>query len=302
MPKFMTSLPKLESQKQRKRTEEQRKGSAKAFFRWSCGDAITLIEFWQLPHKSLTNCPFLIPFSLRITGRKWDVVVLPESMSKKGQIIVIMDRKCQDKKTTQHIKLVHMPWLHYGYIHDWNMNLYFFVIYIFHLAEGWHFMMQIPVIFSVCFPKKCLLHAGITLVENNQKMSHFSKTRQIGHFLAFSMNFCLNCKRSSLRSQCCKMRLFLRFFKHRVKTEIFRKFCSRTIVYSLLVPPLLLWLDHLSRQMARFWIFPPFDKATAHSRSFIIPITFNHGIRTSIVWFNWVFPILLPNYLSLIMI
>ena len=141
-----------------------------------------------------------------------------------------------------------------------------------------------------------------TLVENNQKMSHFSKTRQIGHFLAFSMNFCLNCKRSSLRSQCCKMRLFLRFFKHRVKTEIFRKFCSRTIVYSLLVPPLLLWLDHLSRQMARFWIFPPFDKATAHSRSFIIPITFNHGIRTSIVWFNWVFPILLPNYLSLIMI
>ena len=85
MPKFMTSLPKLESQKQRKRTEEQRKGSAKAFFRWSCGDAITLIEFWQLPHKSLTNCPCLIPFSLRITGRKWDVVVLLESMSKKAR-------------------------------------------------------------------------------------------------------------------------------------------------------------------------------------------------------------------------
>ena len=61
---------------------------------------------------------------------------------------------------------------------------------------------------------------------------------------------------------------------------------------SLLVPPLLLWLDHLSRQMARFWIFPPFDKSHLTAGSFIIPITFNHSIRRpSIVWFNWVFPI-----------
>ena len=46
-------------------------------------------------------------------------------------------------------------------------------------------MMQIPVIFSVCFPKKCLLHAGITLVENNLKILHLNFS-----VWAFPTNFC----------------------------------------------------------------------------------------------------------------